>query len=609
MAVRLSVGATYVGEGTLFRVWAPEAARVEVVIERRRGATPEIHSLEKADCGVHSATVSGIGPGALYAYCVDGHGPYPDPASRYQPDGVHGRSQVIDPAAFTWTDLDWKGLELEDTVLYELHIGTFTPGGTFYSAAAKLPLLKDLGVTAIELMPVADFAGSRNWGYDGVAPFAPARCYGSPDDFRSFVNDAHSLGLAVHLDVVYNHFGPDGGYHAAFSPYYFSASPGNPWGTSLNFSGPFSGPVRDYFIDNALHWVNEYHLDGLRLDSTHTIVDDSSRHFLGCIGSAIRESVAPGGRRVLVIAEDSRNLNRLVQTESEGGWGLDAVWSGDFHHQIRRALAGDADGCFRDFDGSMDGIAAAIRKGWFYDGQFSRYYGNVRGTDPSGIPLSRFVFFLQNHDQVGNRALGNRLHHSIDAAAFRAATVLLLLLPETPLLFMGQEWAASTRFAYFTDHNPELGRLVRQGRREEFHRFAGYSDLTLSECLPDPQDVRTFAGSRLDWGERELESHASVLRLHKAMLALRRGIPGGSPLQIRAYDACTLVLKHGAAAVIRLKGAGNVDLSDVAGGKLGEMILSTEDPCYSGEDTAPILVEGTSLRFARPGAAVFAVRD
>ncbi len=518
---RASLGANWRDGAATFEVWAPEAAHLEVVLEPDAGPH-RAHPMRRLDEGYFTIELSGVSPGALYRFRLDGRGPFPDPASRFQPQGVHGPSQVVDPGAFGWTDTAWRGGVLEETVLYELHIGTFTPAGTFRATLERLPYLRDLGVTAVELMPVADFAGDRNWGYDGVALFAPARCYGSPDDLRALVDAAHQLGLSVHLDVVYNHFGPDGAYQSTFSPHYISRSHRTPWGETLNFDGPGSRPVRDYVVENAVRWVREYHFDGLRLDATHAIVDDSPRPIVAEITAAVRDAVAASGRQVLVVAEDARNLRRVVESEAAGGWGAHATWSDDFHHQMRRALAGDTDGYFADFTGSTADIAATARQGWFYRGQDAPSFGGPRGTDPTGISSERFVFFLQNHDQTGNRALGDRLHHTIDLAAWRAASVLLLLLPETPLLFMGQEWGASTPFQFFTDHHPELGRAVTAGRRREFSRFAAFADPAGRETIPDPQDPETFRASRLVWEEQEREPHRSLLRLYRRLLAFRR---------------------------------------------------------------------------------------
>ena len=480
---------------------------------------------------------------------------------------------------FAWTDAAWTGRALEETILYELHIGTFTPEGTFASAAERLTDLRELGVTAIELMPVADFPGRWNWGYDGVAPFAPARCYGTPDDLRRFVDRAHALGLAVHLDVVYNHLGPDGAYQSAFSRFYYSTIHRSPWGAGINFDGPNSEPVRDYVIQNALRWIHEYHLDGLRLDATHAIVDDSPRHIVASVSSAVQHSLEGTGRTVQVIAEDVRNLAGMMNPESHGGWGLTAVWSDDFHHQMRRALAGDSDGYFQDFDGSTRSIAATARQGWFYTGQHSRYFDKPRGTDPSGLAPSRFVFFLQNHDQIGNRAFGDRIHHKIDLALWRAASALLLMLPESPLLFMGQEWAASTPFLYFTDHNPELGHLVTEGRRKEFSKFAAFADPASRDLIPDPQSQKSFEASRLCWEERTREPHASVARLYQRLLAIRKTLtPSEKPVEITELGDSSLFLRRAAAdgtellTFVRLHGGGRDSVPE----NLPQLIAATD---------------------------------
>lgn len=617
MSWKPSLGAWRAGGETRFRVWAPKAGKIEVVRE-----TPEPGDftlpLNRSAQGFFEGSSAELRAGDLYRYRVDGQGPYPDPASRCQPQGVHGPSQIVDAASFTWRDGAWRGIRLQDLILYELHVGTFTPSGTFTAAAEKLPLLLDLGVTAVELMPLADFPGDRNWGYDGVALFAPARCYGNPDELRSFVDEAHRIGLAVHLDVVYNHFGPDGAYHGVFSPYYFSRTHKSPWGAAVNFDGPQSAAVRRFFIENALHWIHEYHLDGLRLDATHAMADGSERHFLAELSGAVRESV--DGRPVWVIAEDVRNLAWMVKPEAEGGWGLDGVWSDDFHHEMRRFLAGDSDGYFENFAGSTEEIATTARRGWFYTGQHAPFSGIERGTDPSGIAPGRFVFFVQNHDQVGNRAFGERLHHQIDLAAYRAATALLLLLPETPLLFMGQEWAARSPFQFFTDHHADLGRLVTKGRRNEFKRFAAFADPKTRQRIPDSQDPKTFERSRLDWAERDAEPHASMLRYYRKLLKLRRSQPAlaqSDRFEIGGLDADTLLLRRrepsggDLLAVIRLRGSGWVDLrgnpyAHIGSGMRWSLLLTSEEKELAA-DAMPLRVEaaGPAIEFQRPGAAVF----
>jgi maltooligosyltrehalose trehalohydrolase len=610
-----TLGATVHASATAFRVWAPDAEKIELVLENG----PRHRMYKDAD-GYFSLIVPDVGAGELYRYAVGEQGPFPDPASRFQPLGVHGPSAVVDPAAYAWTDSQWEGVAIEDLSVYELHVGTFTGQGAFRAAMERLPVLAGLGVTAVELMPVADFAGSRNWGYDGVSLFAPARCYGTPDDLRALVNEAHRVGLAVLFDVVYNHFGPDGAYQGVFSRHYFSRVHRSPWGDGINFDGPQSGPVRDFFIENALRWIHEYHADGLRIDATHAIVDDSPRHILASISGAVRASLAGSARRVHLFAEDHSNLAGMVQPESHGGWGLDGLWSDDFHHQMRRALAGDSDGYFQDFDGSAASIAETARKGWFYTGQHSPYFGRDRGTDPSGVDYPRFVFFLQNHDQIGNRAFGDRLHHKIGLAEYRAAAVLWLLLPETPLFFMGQEWAASTPFLYFTDHNPELGKLVTEGRRREFSRFRAFSDPHGRESIPDPQDQRTFESSRLVWAERDREPHAGILRLHQELLKMRRAEPAlrtimRSPkLEIEAIgDSIALRRASGPDALLvlaRLTGGGQLDasgsaLARLADGAQWQVALHTEDPRFEQSPQPPAIDAGIpSVTFARPGAVV-----
>ncbi|MGH9140362.1 MAG: malto-oligosyltrehalose trehalohydrolase, partial [Vicinamibacterales bacterium] len=597
------------------------AVLLDVVIERpdQQVAYP----LERRTDGTFGGHVAGTADGTRYWYRLDGERMLPDPASRSQPDGVHGPSAVVDGARFAWSDDRRRNLELCDLAIYELHVGTFSPEGTFAGAMTRLPLLARLGVTAIELMPIADFAGARNWGYDGVSLYAPARCYGTPDDVRRLVDAAHRLNLAVLLDVVYNHVGPDGAYLSAFSPYYFTDRHQTPWGAAVNLDGPHSEMVREFFIQNALYWIHDYHIDGLRIDATHAMADESPRHFLAELTSRVHASSS--GRRPLLIAEDHRNLRSMLIPESGGGWGLDAVWADDFHHQCRRALAGDAEGYYRDFSGGTADLAETIRRGWFYVGQHSTHLGAPRGTETSGVSTLRFIICLQNHDQIGNRAQGERLHHQIESAAYRAASVLLLMAPETPLLFMGQEWAASTPFLYFTDHHSELGALVTEGRREEFRSFAAFSDPASRDAIPDPQADSTFEASRLRWHEREREPHASTLRLYVALLSLRRREPalrGDAPFHVAAVDDGTIALRRESPdgdflVMVRLHGAGRVNLGHTwVGVGAGEstksaagwsIVLTSEDEAFSG-DPVPIELEQTSescfLTFGRPSAIV-----
>ncbi|HEU5118807.1 MAG TPA: malto-oligosyltrehalose trehalohydrolase [Isosphaeraceae bacterium] len=613
-----SLGAWPDQGGTRFRVWAPEMSRLEVVIE---GAERQAFPMEKYQDGTFGIRLDHVGPGTRYRYRIEEGGEFPDPASRYQPEGVHGPSAVVDPTRFAWSDEGWVGVIHEDLVLYEMHTGTFTPEGTFQAAAERLKHLVALGVTAVELMPVSDFPGSRNWGYDGVDLFAPARCYGTPDDLRRLVDEAHRLGLAVFLDVVYNHLGPEGNYLEVYSPYYFSTKHENPWGRGVNVDGPHGEMVRSFFIENALHWIHEYHIDGLRLDATHAIVDDRSRHFVTELTTRVRESVH--GRRVYVIAEDHRNLAYMVKGEGEGGWGLNGVWADDFHHKVRVALAGDNEGYYSDYSGSMSDLAVILNDGWHFKGQYSPYLGVHKGTDPTGIPPRRFVFCLQNHDQIGNRALGERLHHQIDLAAFRAASVLMLCAPATPLIFMGQEWATTAPFQFFTDHPKELGKLVTEGRRKEFRHFRMFADPESREKIPDPQSPSTFEASRLRWEELEQEPHGSVYRLYRALLALRKSEPAlqnaapGSFVAFAVSDS-TLLLRQDSEmgpsllAVIQMQGPNEVSLEghpslEGLDGARCQVVLTTEDPPFSPEPQAPeidLKNREPRIRFARPSAVL-----
>ncbi len=607
-----ALGASYQDGVTTLSVWAPEQRRLDVSIVRAAGA-PDIRPLSRQAQGYWSGTFDDLPPGTLYRYRLDGPEPlvFPDPASRFQPQGVHGPSQVIDPAAFAWTDDAWRVPRLEDLVVYELHVGTFTEAGTFDAARERLDFLVRLGITAIELMPVGDFPGCRNWGYDGAAIFAPARCYGTPASLRALVDAAHARGLAVILDVVYNHFGPDGAYAAAFSPYYFTDRHQSPWGRGINFDDAHSEAVRRFFIENALHWVREYHVDGLRLDATHAIIDDSTPHFLAQLTSAVR---AEGGRDVLVIAEDHRNLVSLLRPVERGGFGLDAVWADDFHHQARVHTAHDREGYYAAFTGSTADLARTLEQGWFYTGQVTPDTGKPRGTDPAPLDPPRFVICIQNHDQIGNRFDGARLNHQIDRGAYAALSTLLLLAPHTPLLFMGQEWATSAPFQFFTDHEADLGRRVTEGRRAEFARFTAFG----GAGGPDPQAVETFERSRLPWDEIDQPAHAGMLALYSRLLRLRRTHPalearGREHFQVRALDAHTVALRRtsadGAAAllaIVRLSGGPASLAIDAA---VRDTLLSTEDPDVT-PSPSPIRVDSPSrvVEFTRPGAIVLAVR-
>lgn len=535
----LPQGAELVEGGVRYRVWAPEKQHVEARISPATGGDARTLALAPEAGGFHGA-VDPLGcAGDRYRYVLDGAGPFPDPASRAQPDGVHGASLVVDPRAYRWSDGSWKCPPLRDLVPYEIHVGTFTPEGTFRGVIGKLPYLREMGINAIQIMPVADFPGGRNWGYDGVALYAPARCYGSPDDLRALVDAAHAHGLAAILDVVYNHFGPDGNYLGAYSRFYFNEARHTPWGASLNLDAEHSGAVREFFTSNAACWIDEFHFDGLRLDATHAILDESERHLLAQLADTAHQ------RGAFVIAEDERNLATLIAPD---GHGIDAVYADDFCHTVQVALG---DPSYReDFDGSAAELADELRHGWHYRGQMSKHHGAQRGSKCGELPPERFAFCISNHDQVGNRAFGGRLHQLTSPEAYRAASALLLLAPYTPMLFMGQEWGASTPFLYFTEHNDELGRLVTEGRREEFARFPEFRDPKIARTIPDPQSAETFTRSRLDWSEISREPHASLLALHRECLRLRASAPAFRPASRDGWEVADI-----GAVTLRLRGA------------------------------------------------------
>lgn len=606
---RPTLGSWPTAEGIAFRVWAPTARTVEVCAEGSTSARVPF-PLQRQEDGTFIGTSLALAVGDRYRYRVNGQGPYPDPASRYQPEGVHGPSEIIDPSSFRWSDEHWRGVNHDDLVIYELHVGTFTSAGTFAAARERLPALRDLGITAVELMPLADFPGQRNWGYDGVCPFAPARCYGRPDELRQFIDTAHGLGLAVLLDAVYNHLGPDGNYLHAFSPFYFNEAHHTPWGAALNYDGEYSTHVRAYFRENALYWLHEYHFDGLRLDATHAIMDDSDPHFLAELSDTIHATIPE--RRTVLIAEDDRNLARLPQPTARNGFGLDAVWSDDFHHQLRRGLAGDCESYYRDYTGTVADLATTLRQGWFYTGQLTPTKRRQRGTDPSGLSPRHFVICLQNHDQVGNRAFGERLHHQIDLSAYRAASALLLTAAQPPLLFMGQEWAASTPFLFFTDHDPKLGQLVTEGRRKEFQAFSQFADPAIREQIPDPQAEATFRASVLDWSEGERSPHQKVRQLYQDLLQLRRTELSGTHQEVTTSGDGTILLRRENEAgatllvVVALKPEQEVTLP--AGP--WQVILTTEDAPYT-DHPRPVELDlrAEPLRIFFPGPAAVLLRQ
>lgn len=508
------LGAIYVhGEPCRFLVWAPNAARVEVVLHH---ANAEAFLLEPIEQGYHCGSLAGVLPGNRYSLRLDGQTVRPDPCSQFQPEGVHGPSEVVDPR-FAWTDEDWAGLPLEACVFYELHVGTYTSEGTFAGVERHLESLRDLGVTAIELMPVAQFPGERNWGYDGVFPFAAQNSYGGPTGLKHLVNAAHEVGLAILLDVVYNHLGPEGNYLRDFGPY-FTPRYQTPWGAALNFDGPQSDHVRRFFIEDALQWVDEFHFDGLRLDAVHAIVDNSAYPFIQELTDAVHARARKLGRPIHVIAETDANDSRVCRLAKDGGVGCDAQWSDDVHHALHARLTGERAGYYADF-GELDHVVAGLRDGYVYQGQYSAFRQRRHGTAPSGIAPSRFVVCAQNHDQVGNRATGDRLSSSLSTEALKLVAGAIILSPFTPLLFMGEEHGETAPFQYFVDHSdPELIAAVRRGRRDEFASFSWMGE------LPDPQAEATFLGSRVDHSLARAGRGALLREYYRELLRIRRSL-------------------------------------------------------------------------------------
>jgi maltooligosyltrehalose trehalohydrolase len=607
---RLPVGAEPGPDGGFrFRVWAPRRRRVEVIFEDGQDRmAPALLAPEAG--GYFSGHVVDAVPGLRYRYRLDDdESLYPDPASRFQPDGPHGPSETIDPSAFNWTDGAWHGAKLKGQVLYELHVGTFTMEGTWAAAAREIPELARLGVTCLEVMPVGDFPGRFGWGYDGVNLFAPTRLYGRPDDFRLFVNEAHANGLAVILDVVYNHLGPDGNYLGAFSEAYVTDRYLNEWGEAINFDGPDAGPSREFFIANAGYWIDEYHLDGLRLDATQQMFDASPVHILTEIGRRVREMGR--GRATIISSENEPQETRIVRPVEQGGYGLDALWNDDFHHSAMVAMTGRNEAYYTDYHGTPQELISAVKYGYLYQGQHYSWQKQRRGTAALDLDPSAFVSFIQNHDQVANTARGERVHNQTSPGRYRAMTALMLLAPATPMLFQGQEFAASTPFLYFCDHTPDLASMVKSGRTHFLRQFPSIrslieADTNLGTCLADPGSSDTFERCKLDWSERE--RHADVYALHADLLRLRREDPVFAAGRNGGVDGAVL---GGEALALRFFGTqGGDHLNDrlllvnlgrdlnpqivpepllaPPDGCVWETLFSTEAPRYGGGGTAPV---------------------
>ena len=597
---RLPVGVELHGSsGCHFRVWAADHARVTLVIENESGALLEEVPLTSEGDGYFSALVESARAGTLYRYRLDASTScFPDPASRAQPFGPHGPSQVVDPNAFEWTDQTWTGVRREGQVFYELHVGTFTPEGTWHAAMDQLQPLAEMGITTIEMMPVAEFPGGFGWGYDGVDLFAPTHLYGTPDDLRRFVDRAHVLGLGVILDVVYNHLGPDGNYLGQFSRSYFTSRYKNEWGDAINFDDR-AAPVREFVTANAGYWIDEFHFDGLRLDATQQIFDESQPHILADVVARARS--AAGRRSVIIVAENERQDVRALRPLKESGFGLDAMWNDDFHHTAKVALTGRREAYYTDYLGTPQEFVSCAKRGFLYQGQIYSWQRQRRGTPTAGFSPERFVTFLDNHDQVANAPSGQgaRVHQQTGPSLCRTVTALWLLSPGTPMFFQGQEFAASSPFLYFADHRGELGAAVQAGRAEFMGQFRSAATRPLAETLPDPRDWSTFARCKLDHAERS--RHVEALALHRDLLRLRReltavtergGSVDGAVISERAFvlrwfgSADRLLVVNLGAELIVTSVPEPLLASPTSAG--WTILWSSEDAAYGGAGTAPL---------------------
>ena len=575
----------------LFEVWAPRARSLEVKIGNKK------FPLAQKPRGWWAAEIEEAGPGTDYGFVIDGlEPPLPDPRSQWQPNSVHGESRVIDHGAFAWSDGGWQAPPLSSALIYELHLGTFTPEGTLKAAESHLDYLKELGVTHVELMPIANFPGKRGWGYDGVDLYALYNAYGEPGDLKHFVDACHGKGLAVLLDVVYNHLGPVGNYLEKFGPY-FTASHSTPWGGAVNFEEAGATEVRRYLIDNALMWLRDYHMDGLRLDAVHAFNDRSAIHFLEQLTGEVRRLEASLGKHFYLIAESDLNDPRIVKAEEAGGYGLDAQWSDDFHHALFAVISGERTGYYADF-GSLAQLAKSLHCVFVYDGNYSEYRQRNHGRQVVGLSGHRFIGFVQNHDQVGNRAQGERVSHEAGVGRAKIAAALVLTAPFVPMLFQGEEFGASAPFLYFTDYDdPELGRMISEGRKKEFEAF-GWSP----DQIPDPQEEQTFNQSRLNWAELAEPAHASMLQWHKDLINLRRSRSELSDGNLNAVqvrfdeEAQWLVLERGNLRVACNLGQAPVDVEVGSGARL---LLTSEDS---------IAVSGASVKLGPDSVAVVSVK-
>lgn len=598
-----------------FRVWAPRAQAVDVVIEAPRSIKIRMH---RAEDGYFVASATGIREGATYKYRIDGAKSYPDPCSKYQPSGPHGPSAIVDTDKYEWADRHWRGVEIRGQVLYELHVGTFTPAGTLDAACAKLEHLRSLGITVIELMPLAECNGRWNWGYDGVLLFAPYHVYGEYDALKRFVDSAHRAGIAVILDVVYNHLGPSGNHLSEYSRDYFTDKYPNEWGRCFNVDGENATPVRDFILANATYWIRDFHLDGLRLDATQSIHDASETHILSELTQLTREAAAP--RSIIVIAENEPQDTRQLLPIEQGGMGFDAMWNDDFHHCAHVALTGRREAYFHDYLGRAHEFVSTAKHGYLFQGQYYYWQKKARGQQLRRPPWN-FVNYIQNHDQVANSGTGTRLHALTSPARYRAATTLLLLAPQTPMLFMGQEFGSSTPFTFLADMSGELRDVVRNGRRKFLSQFPSLADPRMDERIADPAAIETLQACKLNW--HECETHAAVLALHRALLDLRRNDSVLAKQGMQGFDSCVI---NDHAFALRWFGDGDRLLVVNLGTEFlfapapepllappylhrWELRFASEDPQFGGTGTVSALAGG-EWRFPGESALLYAaVKD
>jgi maltooligosyltrehalose trehalohydrolase len=607
---RLPIGAELLPTGGVhFRVWAPRCNHVEVVFgatdEERNGSASL--ALQQNPLGYFSGRAEPARAGMLYRFRLDrNESLIPDPVSRFQPDGPHGPSMIIDPSEYAWGDQDWRGLRLEGQVIYEMHIGTFTREGTWQAALAELAELASIGITVLEVMPVSEFPGRFGWGYDGVDLFAPTHLYGEPNDFRRFVDRAHGLGMGVILDVVYNHIGPDGNFFKLFSPDYFTGRHKTAWGEALNYDDKNSEPVREFFISNAAYWIDEYHLDGLRLDATDNIYDSSEKHVLAEISENVRQAAGP--RSTILLAENEAQQVKLVRPIRQGGCGLDGLWNDDFHHTARVALTGKREAYYTDYRGTPQELISAVKRGYLYQGQWYSWQGQTRGTPTAGLKPWMFINYLENHDQISNFGFGERIHSYANPGCYRALTALLLLSPGTPLIFQGQEFGASSPFTFFADHKPELAELVRKGRLEFVGQFPSLATPEVQARIPDPCSMEVFAACKLNRSERD--THKQIYKMHCDLLKLRREDPVFREQGAGGFDGAVL----GAYAfVLRFFGADgdrllliNLDVEFAFGSApeplvappentVWHVLWSSENPSYGGHGTPTTEIKGNAM--------------